>query len=92
MNQSLIFFPVLSLSVSGLGIWPHLRNVFCMTLQLHPDDGLFHYILQVGKASPDVAHVLKRVSTGTRIPVPVPREQDLPIRNPDQHIPMRNCS
>lgn len=73
--------------ITRIGHLLHINSCLLLCACLHPDDGLFHHILQVGKASPNIAHVLKGISTGTRIPVPVPRERNLSIRNPHHHIP-----
>lgn len=56
--------------VTRIGHLLHINSCLLLRACLHPDDCLFYHILQVGKASPNVAHVLKGVSTGTRIPVP----------------------
>lgn len=76
--------------ITWVGHLLHINSCRLLRACLHPDDGLFNNILQVGKASPNIAHVLKGVSTGTRIPVPAPMEQDFSVRNPHHRIHSKN--
>lgn len=51
----------------------HLLEVdasFFLAASESSDDAVLNDVLQVGEAAPDVAHVLKRVRPGTRIPIP----------------------
>lgn len=76
--------------IAWVGHLLHVNSCLLLRACLNPDDGLLYHILQVDKASPNIAHVLKGVSTGTRVPVPAPREQDLSIRNPPHTILSKN--
>lgn len=56
--------------VTGVRHLLHIDTSFLLHARQHPDDRLLHHVLQVGKAPPDVPHILKGVSPRTRVPVP----------------------
>lgn len=57
-------------NVTGVGHLLHIDTCCLLSPRQHSDDRLLYHILQVGEAPPDIAHILKGVSPGTRVPVP----------------------
>lgn len=47
-----------------------------LRLDLTPRDPLFNHVLQIGKPSPDVSEIFHRISSGTRIPVPIEKMEE----------------